>query len=330
MSVRPLREHSGVLLGFVVLALATVPTGRSEPRTAAFESTLVSSSHPNTASSRAAPASPTATTRASAFLTYEGNATVNDFGTLQGGGGGTKPGAAVWGTVTYDFSWKLIAVVYFRVAGVEDNGKFTLPPDSHIVALTNTVSYSNVESEMLGRVEVNEEAGCPFGAECPQPKTSSYFPPCSVEMYTYVPWLERGGAPSAAVLDGKLTFSAWNPSDADDVDGTSDNHCISAIPGPLLAGTIYNWSVPIRLEGGPQPKVDPVKLRQYKAAYHPTATFALSQITSHFSKHFDVTWQWRAAGNQIGNPKIPAVGKPESYLLNVDSTMTWSRFEYAH
>ena len=109
------------------------------------------------------------------------------------------------------------------------------------------------------------------------------------------------------------------------IDGTavvtaSHNPCAAFTGGKSNEGPIA-FKPPLALNDGPTPKVSRTKLHAYEQAPEPFAELRFTSTNQLKTMTFDFgfDWNWKATGNQIGNPAIPATGQYFSNRLTITS-----------
>lgn len=98
------------------------------------------------------------------------------------------------------------------------------------------------------------------------------------------------------------------------------NACANFNGGTGNVGPI-NFKPPLALNDGPAPLVSPARMRAYGNALAPFAELGFGKNGTLTSRtfDFDFDWSWKAAGNQLGNPAIPAIGQYWSNRLTITS-----------
>ena len=247
-------------------------------------------------------------------VTYVGVATTYNFGlqSMIEQGRTTPPPTlgGVFGTYQARVSWELHGIVPVR---------FSDSPSSSRIAQRGPAKWTSAAS--MGRVSVDPTVGCPFGDQCPKP-TDVHQQPCSTDgLSMYQPWAKSlsGGRLDAGV---KRRFGIFLhvPIDGDAVVTAPDNPCGVFTGGKGNVGPI-GFKPPLALNGGPTPKVSPRKLHAYEQALAPFAELRFTRTNQLKTKTFDVDfdWNWKATGNQLGNPAIPAIGQYFSNRITITS-----------
>lgn len=252
------------------------------------------------------------TRKAVLHVTYVGVATTYNFGLQTTIEQGPPTLAGVYGTYQACVSWTMhgIVPVLFRHIGHQSQ-----------IAQRGPAKWTSAES--AGRVAVDPTVGCPFGNQCPKP-TDAHEQPCSTDgLSMYQPWAKSvSGGRLDAGLKRHFGIFLHVPVDTNAVVTPPDNPCGGFTGGKSNVGPI-GFKPPLALNDGPEPKVSPQKLHAYEESLAPFAELRFTSTNQLQTKtfKFDFGRNWKAIGNQIGNPAIPATGQYFSNRITITATV---------
>ena len=209
--------------------------------------------------------------------------------------------AGVYGTEHVSVSWKLI----WTISAVVRTGGTASP---QLVDVTGNPQVF-ADSHITGTDKKDPTAGCPFGQGCPNPASRPYMA-CTTGLKAHGQWLELGGGgyPSVGLLRlGTAEVAVHLPADIDALRTT--NTACSGEPQSIANIGLAAFRVPVRLNDGQPPRIDPQKLADYTALLAPKVQFiavrANGKVTFKIvsGDHFAVNWHWTAqvSRHQIGN-----------------------------